>query len=357
MKEKFVGFDIGTGNLVCARALDISDKDKIKAEITMMRNMFIPVSKSDITLSELSNSTLKYIEVYETDGSLDKIAVIGEDAFKWANIFGGEVRRPMNKGVISNKESDAYEIVAGMISDMIKSDDEDKYEKKYCVYSVPASPIDENIPSVKFHEAIFNQIFSKLGYTSMALNEGMAIIYSNCKKENYTGIGISFGAGLTNISISYKGIPAITFSIGRGGDWIDYKSAEATGKMVTRITSLKENKLSLLPATIPNEKRDERRIKDVVRIFYTQLMEYTLEKICKKIEEYTDNISIDMPVPIILSGGTSMIEGFKEKFEEIFNDKYINMFPFEISEIRYANDQLTSVAQGCLEYNVLTFVK
>ena len=51
------------------------------------------------------------------------------------------------------------------------------------------------------------------------------------------------------------------------------------------------------------------------------------------------------PVSIVCSGGTSLIEGFIEVFQEEY-DK-IN-FPLEIKEIRHAEDPLYSVSKGCL---------
>lgn len=355
MDKKFVGFDIGTGNLVSSVALDISDKDKIKSEVKSMRNMFFPISLDNVSVSDIKTTTLNYVEIYGNNGELEKLAIIGEDAFKWANIFGKEVCRPMENGVLSNKNIDSYDIIGGMVKGMIVDENESNYSSKYCVFSVPAEPIDESIPSVSFHEKVFSKIFSKLKYVSRSLNEGMAVIYSNCKKEEYTGIGISFGAGLTNVAISYKGMPAVTFSVCRGGDWIDRKSSEALGKLVTRITNIKENNFNLYPDTYKNDKKDIRVIKECIYIFYNELINYVLMKICEKIKDISDNINIDIPIPIVLSGGTSLVDGFKEVFVDIFTEKYEKDFPFNVSEIRYSVDRLYSVSLGCLEYCVLLF--
>ena len=39
--------------------------------------------------------------------------------------------------------------------------------------------------------------------------------------DGFTGIGVSCGGGMFNVCVAYKTIPAITFSVARGGDWID----------------------------------------------------------------------------------------------------------------------------------------
>ena len=59
---------------------------------------------------------------------------------------------------------------------------------------------------------MFARILNTIGVNHTSVNEGMAIIYSECAKENFSGIGISFGAGMANVTIAYKGIEALKFS-------------------------------------------------------------------------------------------------------------------------------------------------
>ena len=51
------------------------------------------------------------------------------------------------------------------------------------------------------------------------------------------------------------------------------------------------------------------------------------------------------PIEIVASGGTSMIGGFIDIFQDEFES--IN-FPIEVKNIRRAEDPLFSVAKGCL---------
>ena len=62
----------------------------------------------------------------------------------------------------------------------------------------------------------------------------------------------------------------------------------------------------------------------------------------------TELADVDLPdeVPVIVSGGTSKAKGFLELFKGIVEaDEDI---PFDIKEIRYADDPLTAVAEGLL---------
>jgi len=345
----YIGFDIGTGNLVCSKYLN-----EKKSITQSMRNMFLPVSPDTWSTSEISNTNLDYVELYENDGSLQCIAIIGEDAFRFANIFGQEVKRSMKSGLISSKEIDSVDIIGHMIKHLCGELDKDQ---NYCVFSIPAQPIDlKNIPNVTYHEKVFTKVFESLGFKVHTLNEGMAVVYSNCKDEDYSGIGISFGAGLTNIACSYKGIPALTFSVGVGGDWIDKNVAESTGKLETRVIAIKEKKLNLSDETLINEgKKEEVRIKQGLLTFYEELIDYVLKTISKEFQAKSDNLEIDEKIPIILSGGTSMVPGFLDLFTRVFNEKYRSNFPYDIKEIKMAKEPLYSVAIGCLEYCLLLF--
>jgi len=205
-KKVYFGIDCGTMNLVCSR----SDSDEIK----IIRNVFLPLDE-DISTSDFED--VSFIE--NEDGNK---FIIGQDAFKFANLFGQEVLRPMKSGLISANEIDAIDILTLMIKGLVG---DIKGKDVYCSYSIPAEAIDEK-RSVTYHEKVFSRIFSSLGINNSPVNEASAIIYSECKKERYSGIGISFGAGMCNVALLYKGIEILKFSTARSGDWIDNSVSE-----------------------------------------------------------------------------------------------------------------------------------
>lgn len=113
MKEQVLGVDIGTGNLVCAKH---ASGEKI--EVSSMRNMFLPISPEELSSSEIANTQLDYVEIRDGD-TVETIAVVGEDSYRFANIFGQKVRRPMQKGVISTKDIDAIDVMAAMFEKLM----------------------------------------------------------------------------------------------------------------------------------------------------------------------------------------------------------------------------------------------
>jgi actin-like ATPase involved in cell morphogenesis len=334
MATRIAGLDVGTMNMVSAIA-----KDDKKIDINGIRNMFIEIEPDIISLEELKRTGWSY--VLQDEGTDDqKIYVIGEDSFRFAQMLDKfEIRRPMQDGVISSKDIDSIDVLTLMLEKILG-----KTKDGYCVYSVPEKPIDiEDTPSVLYHEKVFGQILKTLGYKSKPLNEAMGVILSNCKKENYSGIGISFGCGLTNVACSYKSLNIIKFAIARGGDWIDNNVASSLNANVARITSIKEKKLDLSTLVKAKDKR-EKRVLEALIVYYRDLIDYVLKVFVKEIEKHEENISIDDEIPIIISGGTSMVPGFVDSFKEIFGS--INNFPFNISEIRHAEDPLNAVCIG-----------
>jgi len=320
------GTDCGTMNLVLAR----NDTNIIKTT----RNVFLPIKEDEISISDLSD--ISYIK--SDDGN---IYIIGDDAFRFANIFSKEVSRPMEKGLISPKEINAIDVLTLIIRDLFV--DNIKEKEVYCSYSIPAESIDE-ARSVTYHEKVFGKIFGALGINHTAVNEATAIIYSECRKEQFTGLAISFGAGMTNLSCTFKGIEAGKFSTAKGGDYIDRMVSESLNMIPNRVTAVKEKYLDLTGAIDPNIQKKNERILEALYFYYESVMNYTIKKMITEFEKRID-IEIDDAIPIIISGGTSLPNGFLEMFKNVFN-KY--QFPIKISEIRRAVNPMTAVAQGLL---------
>lgn len=336
--NNIVGIDLGTMNLVSAKQIA---KDKV--EFNTMRNMFLPISPNMLATHELAEVDLDYAISKDEEGETDKIYILGEDAFRFSQIFGKPVNRPMSQGVISSKEVDSIDVLTLMIKKLIGG-----ISAGHIIYSVPAAAIDEEVPPVLYHERVFGRIFNTLGFTSSPINEGMAIIYSECKASNYSGISFSFGSGLTNICCAYKGTPTLSFAVSRGGDWIDKETSLSTAQIASRITSIKEKDLSLIESF--KGKKKEKLVREALTFYYSALVEYVLHAVINRFELSSGGLEIQEKLPIIISGGTSLALGFVELFEKKFSE--FKAFPYEISGIRHASDPLNAVAKGSLIYGI-----
>lgn len=319
-----LGLDCGTMNICCAR----SDSEDVK----ITRNVFLKVDKDVVEINQLSN--INYIENEE-----DETFIIGSDAFNFANIFGTQISRPMEHGLISPKEIDAIDVLTMMIKDLI-GDVNNK--DLYCSYSIPAKPLDSE-RSITYHKNVFAKILNNIGVNYTAVNEAMAIIYSECAKENFSGVALSFGSGMMNCVISYRGIEALAFSTSRSGDWIDKMVAADLNMVPNRVTNIKEKHMKLKGGVAIKNKKTT-RVLEALFYYYKSLIDYTVKNIIQKFDEKVD-IEIDEAIAIVIAGGTSIPEGFVELFKNVISSYEL---PFEVSEIRAAKNPLTTVANGLL---------
>jgi len=316
------GLDVGTANLASA----IQDCDG-NVTIKIQRNAFIDVDADDYTRNMLTKLNVQYVVVN------NKMIVVGDPAFELANILNRETRRPMKSGVISPHESEAMPIEKLLLANLLG---EPNYPKEKVYFSAPADPIDAEF-NVVYHKGVFGGIIKKLGFEPKPLGEGHAVVFSELAEDDFTGIGISCGGGMFNICVAYKSIPALSFSTTRGGDWLDRNIATVLGIKASRATAIKEKGVNILS---PRNREEE-----AVEIYYRNLISYTLEAIKTRFESSEGMPSFPEPIEIVCAGGTSMIGGFIEVFQDEFES--IN-FPIEVKNVRRADDPLFSVSKGCL---------
>jgi len=318
-----VGLDIGTMNIVSARR-----QEDGSVETSRVRDAFLDLDQSAKRMLKLSG--VNYI-----DHGDDGIIVVGDAAMEMANVFGREARRPLSQGLISAGEMDALDVLGVMIKNVL-GDPADEGEA--CYFSVPASPVDAD-RDVVYHEGVFSRIVSERGFTAYPSNEAMAIVYAETAADGFSGLGISFGSGMCNLALAVSGVEGLCFSVARGGDWIDAGAAKATGSTQSRICALKEKGIDLM--------NPQSREEEALALYYKSLISYCIDQTMREFIKIKDRFSLPRPIPIVVSGGTSLAGNFVEFFTEVFESKR-KKFPFEVSEIRHASDPLNAVARGLL---------
>jgi hypothetical protein len=317
-----IGLDVGTMNLVSAR------RKASKVETSRMRDAFLDLDAG-------AKKMLKLSGVQFIDRGDDGIIIVGDAALEMANVFGREARRPLSQGLIASGEMDALEVLGVMVKNVLG---EPATDKEICYFSVPASPVDET-RDVVYHRGVFERIIEECGYAAYASNEAMAIIYAETAKDGFSGLGISFGSGMCNLALSVSGMEGMSFSVARGGDWIDGGAAKATGATQSRMCALKERGIDLL--------NPQSREEEALALYYKSLIEYCIDQTAKEFDRIRDRFALPKPIPIIVSGGTSLAGNFLPFFKMVF-DKKRKRFPIEVSEIRQAEDPLNAVARGLL---------
>ncbi len=317
----YAGLDIGTSKIVLAER---SDKNmKYYSE----RNAFINVDYSKFTEEILEKNEIKHYR----QGKL--LIVYGFGAEIFADMMNSETRRPMRKGLLNPKEPVAVEIIKEIVDNLLDNLPED-IETKIC-FSVPGECKGAE-SDIIYHETVVKRYLSDKGYHAKSINEGLAVIFSELEDENFTGLGISAGGGICNVCLSFLSVPVLTFSINKGGDYIDDAVASVTGEVNTRIRRIKENELDLL-------KKPHNEIEDALHIYYDDLILTLVKELKNNISETSKIPKFDKPIQIVLSGGTAKPDGFKQRFEYFLKKEE---FPLKVSNVRLASDPLNATSKG-----------
>jgi hypothetical protein len=324
-----IGLDVGTA-FINSAVIDTSDEVKIRTQ----RDAFFDIENDKFARGMLTQNKANYI--VSDDGKL--LYVVGQEAVNFANVFKREIRRPLHKGVISTREPEALLMIKTIVTNVLSKP---KEPNELCRFSVPAIPIDADY-NVIYHENVLKSFIESAGFKAESVNEGRAVCYSELDEEGFTGLAISFGAGMVNVSLTYMGTGSVEFSISRSGDWIDENSAKAIGERTTKMTAIKEAGIDLLS---PKGRHEES-----LSIFYRNFIAYVVKCFEKKLAQTDSMPEFPEPISVILAGGTSLVGSFDKVFlQEIEKIK----LPFKIKGIRLASDQMFAVAKGCL-YSALS---
>ena len=318
-----LGLDVGTSRIVIARRAD--DDFRFESQL----NAFVAIPYSKITEGVLEREKIPHTV------QADQIIVHGNESEKFAGLLNAETRRPMTGGVLDAKEPESLSMIREILTTMFAGHRSEK-RQKVC-FTVPAAPLGA-AGSLTYHEATLRQILTDLNYEPVSINEGLAIVYSELESSNYTGIGISCGGGLCNVCLAYLSVPIISFSIPKAGDYIDSNAASVTGERANRIRLTKEDSFHFNGFFAD-------KVHQVLGVYYDDMIR-SLVTALKDAFTRTSNLpKFNRPIPMVLSGGTALPPGFRDRFEKLLWEQD---FPVTVSDIRLAQNPLHSTAKGAL---------
>jgi hypothetical protein len=181
-------------------------------------------------------------------------------------------------------------------------------------------------------------MLTELGYDVQSINEGLAVVYAELESSNYTGIGVSFGGGLCNVCLSYLSVPVVTFAAAKAGDFIDASAATAAGEQITRVRLRKEDTFYF------NGTYADKSLQ-ALTVYYDDVIGSVIAAMREQFAAVAGSTRFRRALPVVLSGGTAMPKGFRERFEAALHR---SPFPLEIAEVRLAASPLDTAAKGAL---------
>lgn len=318
-----VGLDLGTAYLVSAREIE-SQKVFVKNE----RNAFLSVRSDAATKDLLEKLRIKYALLG------DHMYVLGNLALNLAYLFNRDTQHSMSRGILNPSEAESIPIIKLIVQNVLWPPRQ-PYET--CCFSIPANPIDREQDTI-YHRGIFEGILKSIGYEPIVIDEGYAVVLSELGYRDFTGIGVSCGGGMVNVCASYKAVPVISFSITRGGDWIDMSAASVLGIPASKVTTFKEQGMNLKAPTTREE--------EAIAIYYRNYIRYFLEAIAKVFGTSVANSpEFKEPVDIVFAGGSALVGDFLDVVKEELKSVKLGL---PIREVKLADEPFTSVTRGCL---------
>jgi len=332
-EEKFLpgaGIDVGTSNIVFTRITT----DNVFVN-KFHRDMLFQLDVSDESEDLLKRGDYLCVK------TKDKYFVVGEDALRIARAINRseDIVRPMQRDMLNaNLETSSellFFIIKALCGDPIVA-------KEPVRFSIPANPINGEMDN-RFHQMVLKSFFDKLGYDAKPVMEGMALCYDcnpvlmeeDGNEVGLSGIGISFGGGMVNVSLLYRGLELDSFSIVKSGDEIDARTAQVTGIPLANVIRAKEKKLDLSNIDTTD------RIQQALEIFYDELIERTVKAIGKNFNDKKSEL--EGKIEVVVGGGSSLCKGFIPKLEEGFKKFPIS---FDILRVRHSKTPFHSVGQG-----------
>lgn len=286
------GLDVGTSRICLAQF----EGEGFRFQTQL--NAFVTIPHSKMTAAVLKKADIPHT----TNGA--EIIVHGNESDRFADLLNVETRRTMNRGVLNPLEPESLSMIRRIITSMLES----QPGKHRLCFTVPAAPLGAE-DNLTYHEATLKQVLTELGHEVRSINEGLAVIYAELEDSNYTGIGISCGGGLCNVCMAYLSVPVLSFSIGKAGDYIDQSAASVTGERANRIRILKEESFHL------NGYFSEKTYQ-VLGVYYDEMIQSLVQAMKDAFLGARNRPKISKPIPVVLSGGTALPKGFRDRFEK-----------------------------------------
>ena len=319
--DSAVGLDVGTSRICLAQR--VGEEYQYQTQL----NAFVTIPFSKITESVLQKERVPH----SVTGA--EIVVHGNESDRFADLLNVETRRTMDKGLLNPAEPSSLEMLRRIMESLL----ERTTERRRLCFTVPAAPLGAE-DNLTYHEATLRQVLSEMGYQVKSINEGLAVVYSELESSNYTGIGISCGGGLCNVCVAYLSVPVVSFSIPRAGDYIDTSAAAITGERANRVRIAKEDSFHF-------NGHFADKLQQALSVYYDEMIQSLVGGMKQAFSNSRNLPRSNRPLPIVLSGGTALPEGFRARFEKILVEAEL---PISMADIRMAADPLHTSAKGAL---------
>lgn len=290
----YAGLSIGSDNIALVVRSDSNEKVSLyRMPLVALRldgvehKMFM--SKFQATYAKIGNSSY----------------ILGKDAFSLAGVFPkAEQVRPIVNGLINSTENDSIELLLSFIRKLLSRSPVTITD---VVFTIPAPSV-ANIDST-YHRQVVEYLMEQLNIKCSAVYDVHASAYTLLSGEDMTGINVESGYNVTSICFNYLNVPAITFSIPFGTQFLEESvcrdlgvSARDARKFIEQYNAKEQLPVSKMLA---------------VKAGMDRFVSEFLYKLRSALDSRKTNlITYDDPVVLALSGGAFMNTLIRDELSE-----------------------------------------
>lgn len=274
-----------------------------------------------------------------------ELVLMGDDAVDYAELFQIQAQRLLPGGIIPQVDPLARQILASFVEALLPEPIE---SGELCCMTLPGNSVDR-LPSKNRELEFLTRLVRLRGYTPQILSSAMAVILAELVHENFTGIGISFGAATCEASLAHCGIELAHCTIERGGHWIDQEMARKTkaykwdchGEKYLDVNGCMLTKEQSVCSLTQVHGGDEELLAEL----YRDLVTHVVQEAAKCFGKAPRIQDVPQPVSVVCSGGPARIAGFDALLNHALDG---SAFPVAIKDVRLAVTSDLTVARGCL---------
>lgn len=187
------------------------------------------------------------------------------------------------------------------------------------------------------------------GYTPLEVSATQSLVLAELSDEAFTGIGLSFGAGTSQIGLIHRGNAVAECIVPYAGNWIDLRLAraqqifywDAKGRKFLDIDRARQWKEAYNGNMRESRSSREQQLADLHR----GMVELLLREAAMKFAAVVRKFRVPEPVTMVVAGGTARIPGFRELLLDVLPTV---SFPLRIKDVRLAAESDATIARGAL---------
>lgn len=293
--------------------------------ITAVPPIAVPVDESTLESIDVSNLDLRTVDVDDTTYA------VGADADTVADAADDEPRTPLADGTLTAEKASTLAPILEAALDL-DAELESADETRLC-YAMPGPLEDREGIAETYRDAVESVAADRnVELELTAIDRGFAVVYDQLSEDNYTGLGICLGSRTTSVALVYYGVPALSFALPIGSEWVRDRAAADGGASSEAVADVHE--------TFELDPDAEGEIERALAQAYDALIGDVLETLAERADAASVQDGVSVPIAV---GGAGAVEGVEYLVAGRFDAAPL---PFSIRGARLADEPAASAARG-----------